>query len=82
MGRRNKEILTMVNLTNLSEEQNKAFICYNHEAKFLFRKKEFFELLGLNPDAFYEIVAVEDRDDTIELKVTVKGGGHFFGEDS
>lgn len=72
----------MVNLTNSSEEKNKAFICYNHEAKFLFRKKEFFELLGLNPDAFYEIVAVEDRDDTIELKVTVKGHDHFFGEDS
>jgi len=66
----------------MTKEKNEAFICYNHEAKFLFRKKEFFELLGLNPDAFYEIVAVEDRDDTIELKVTVKCSGHFFGEDS
>lgn len=73
-------------IENVTKEENndpnKAFICYNHEAKFLFRKKEFFELLGLNPDAFYEIFAVKDRDDTIELKVTVKGGEHFFCEDS
>jgi hypothetical protein len=66
----------------MTEEKNKAFICYSHEAKFLFRKKEFFELLGLNPDAFYEIVAVEDRDNTIELKITVRSGNNFFGEDS
>lgn len=65
------------------EEKDKAFICYNHEANFIFRKKEFIELLGLNPEAFYDIIGLEDRNEgTVTLKLSVKDSKGFFLEDS
>ena len=59
-----------------------SFICYSHRAEFIFNKKDFLSEIGLNPDAFYEIVNVKDDGDTLTFTMTVKSQNEFFQEES
>jgi len=75
------------NLGTLIQEEaakDNGLICYLHEAEFFFQKKEFFENLGLNPDAFYGIKSVYNGEHgEIILKITVNSeDNNFFIEKS